>query len=85
MRTSMFGDPIIESASDDLGLVERLQEAGDEIYAVVTLDRYESGKFYFEIMNNSDGEGIVSSEPIFETFMDAADYLRGFVTDIQAG
>lgn len=83
MRTTAFGDPIIESITDDLGLVERLQDAGEDIYASIQHDRYESGKWYFEISRNADGESIVSSEPIFENPIDARKYLRGFVKDIQ--
>jgi hypothetical protein len=33
----MFGDVIIESAEDDLGSVETLQDAGTSIYAIVRL------------------------------------------------
>lgn len=82
MRTSMFGDTIIESAEDDLGGVEALQEAGSAIYAIVRLDG-ESGLYDFEVMRNDDGEGVVSSDPIFETSQDAAGYLDGWVDDIQ--
>ncbi len=83
MRTTMFGDTVIESENDDLGLVEALQEAGDDVCAVIRAAEEESGKFDFEIMNNDDGEVIVSSEPIFDSQDDAKKYLRGWVKDIQ--
>ena len=66
MRKTAFGDPIIESKDDDLGLVEALQEAGDEIYAIVRKDEEGSDKFYFEILTNAEGTELVSSEPIFD-------------------
>lgn len=84
MRETMFGDTIIETIKDDLGLVESLQLAEDEVYAVIRLDETEgSGLYYFEVMHNEDGDTIASSEPIFATVQDAKDYLKGFVTDIQ--
>jgi hypothetical protein len=82
MRISMFGDVIIESAEDDLGSVETLQDAGTSIYAIVRLDD-TSGLYDFEVMRNDDGRGVVSSDPIFETSQDAAAYLDGWVEDIQ--
>ena len=79
----MFGDQIVESSEDDLGSCMALQDAGDEIYAVIRLDEEGSGMYEFAVMHNGDGEGIVSSEPIFATSQDAAGYLNGWVTDIQ--
>lgn len=83
MRKTMFGDTIIESSEDDLGSVEAFQDAGDEIYAVIRLDEEGSGMYGFEVMRNDDGEGIVSSEPIFATSREAASYLNEWVIDIQ--
>lgn len=83
MRRTMFGDTIIEDTNDDLGSVEALWDAGDEIYAVIRLDDEGSGMYGFEVIRNDDGEGIVSSEPIFTTSQDAAGYLHGWVSDIQ--
>ena len=84
MRTTMFGDKVIESVDDDLGLVEALQEEGPEnVYAVVRADEEGSGLFDFEVMRNDDGEAIVSSDPIFESQQAARDYLRGWVSDVQ--
>lgn len=87
MRKTIFGNTIIENITDDLGLVEEFQEAGDDIYAIVRLDEEEpSGKCYFEIMHNEDGEMITSSEPIFDDWDDARQYLKGYgVNDIQDG
>ena len=83
MRTTVFGDMIVESIDDDLGSIEVLQDAGDEIYAVISLDEEGSGMYGFEVLENMTGEGVVSSDPIFETSQDAAGYLSGWVTDIQ--
>lgn len=83
MRTTIFGDMVIEDVKDDMGEVEVLQLAEDEVYAIIRLDDEESGMYFFEVMQNEDGEQLVSSEPIFATIQDAKDYLKGFVTDIQ--
>ena len=83
MRKTMFGDTVIESAEDDMGLIEALQDAGDDIYAVVRANEDGSGKYDFEIMNNEDGEVIISSDPIFDSQDAAKAYLRGWVSDIQ--
>lgn len=80
MRRTAFGDPVIESTEDDLGLLDDLQDAGEDIYATVSED---AGKFYFEVMHNDDGEGIVSSDPIFDTKEAARDYLQPLVSDVQ--
>lgn len=85
MRITAFGDAIVESTKDDMGLVEALQEAGDEIYAVVRADEERSDKFTFEILRNDNGEILVSSDPIFNSHQDARAYLRGWVSDIQRG
>lgn len=85
MRTTAFGDVIVESTKDDMGLVEALQEAGDNIHAVVRLDEEGSGKFYFDILRSETAEDIVSSDPIFDSHQDACDYLRGYVSHIQRG
>ncbi len=79
----MFADMIVESTEDDLGSIENLMDAGDEIYAVVRLDEEGSGKYEFEVMYNEDSEVIVSSDPIFDTVHDAANYLKGWVEEIQ--
>lgn len=83
MRKTMFGDVIIESADDDLGEVDALQDAGDEIYAAVRPCEEGSGKFSFEVMHNEDGEVIVSSEPIFDSPRAIRAYLQGYVSEIQ--
>lgn len=84
MRETMFSDTIIESVEDDLGSIEAFQDAGsDEIYAIVRLDEEGSGMYEFEVIRNDDGETIVSSDPIFATPNDAANYLHGWVVDIQ--
>ncbi len=86
MRTSVFGDFIVENVNDDLGLVEPLQDAGDDIYAVIRKDVDEgTGKYDFEIMNNANGEPLVASDPIFDSIADAREFLRYFVHDIQEG
>jgi hypothetical protein len=79
----MFGDTIIEDAGEDMGVVEAFMNAGSEVYAVIRLDEEGSGMYEFEVMRNDDGEGIISSDPIFATSQDAAGYLNGWVTDIQ--
>lgn len=81
MRKTMFGDTVIDSKDDDLG--EALVDAGEEIHAVIREDEDEPGKFYFEIMNNDDGEPVASSDPIFQDEQEARDYLNGFISDIQ--
>ena len=83
MRKTMFGDQIIESVDDDLGLVEAFQNVGSEIYAVIRADEESTGKFDFEIMENASGETVVSSDPIFGSVLDARAYLRGWVEDVQ--
>ncbi len=83
MRKTIFGDTVIEDVKDDIGEVEALQLAEDEVYAVIGLDEDESGMYFFEVMQNKNGNQIVCSEPIFATIQDAKDYLKGFVTDIQ--
>lgn len=77
MRITAFGDAIVESTKDDMGLVEALQETGDEIYAVVRADEEGSDKFTFEILRNDNGEVLISSDPIFNGHQDARAYLRG--------
>lgn len=79
----MFGDTIIENTEDDLGNIEAFQDASGEIYAVIRLDEEGSGMYEFEVMRNDDGEGIVSSDPIFATAQDAVGYLSGWVEEIQ--
>ncbi len=84
MRRTMFGDPVIEETTDDLFLLEELQEAGDKIYAVVREE--EPGKFAFEIQHNESGESIVTSDSIFLTVQTAREYLHHHgITDIEVG
>ena len=83
MRKTMFGDTVIESTDDDLGLVEAFQMADDAIYAVIRADEEGTGKFNFEVMENESGVTVVSSDPIFGSVLDARAYLRGWVKDIQ--
>lgn len=82
MRTTAFGDTVIESLDDDLGLVEALQES-EGCYALVRADEEGSSHFYFEIMDNESGEPIVTSESIFVDFAAAKGYLKGYVSDVQ--
>lgn len=83
MRTTVFGDTVIESDKDDMGLVEALQDAGDNVYAVIREPDEETGKYDFEVMKNESGETVVSSDPIFDTQDAARTYLRGWIRDIQ--
>ena len=84
MRTTMFGDTVIDSTKDDLGLVEDLQEAGDEIYAVIRESEDTPGMYDFEVLQNEDGEMVVSSDPIFDSRDAVRRYLSGWVSDIQS-
>jgi hypothetical protein len=77
----MFGDPVIESADDDLGLVEELQDAGEDIFA--TIRQGEEGKFGFEVCQNETGESVVSSDDVFEDANSARRYLTPFVKEIE--
>lgn len=79
----MFGDKVIESVDDDLGLVEALQETDGEVYAIIRADEDKSGKFYFDVLMNDDGQEIVTSDPIFDSQDAARAYLKGWVSDIQ--
>ncbi|MEE8372805.1 MAG: hypothetical protein V3R87_03605 [Dehalococcoidia bacterium] len=83
MRQTAFGDVIIESETDDLGSVEALRDAGDEIYAVIRPCEEGSGKFSFEVLHNADGEEIVSSEAIFDSPRAIRAYLQGYVSEVQ--
>lgn len=87
MRTTLFGEPIVESVDDDMGLIESLQEAGTDIHAIIYKedDSDKGDKFYFEVRGNEDGEVIVASDPIFNTFDMARAYLGGWVSNIQRG
>ena len=85
MRTTTFGDTIIESTEDDLSEVVELGLMGDEVHAVIRLDEEGSGKYDFEVVRNDDGESVVSSDPIFATRQDAATYLDGWVEEVMYG
>ena len=85
MRTSYFGDIVIESVEDDLAMIEALQEAGGDIHAVIYADPDGLGKYDFEIKLNGTGEQIVVSDAIFNSAMEARNYLRYFVHDITEG
>lgn len=80
MRKNMFGDAIIDSKEDDLGI----HIDTDGAYVIVN-EPNEDGMHYFEIMDNIDGEPRGHSDSIFESFEDAKEYLSSWFsgTDIQ--
>jgi len=84
MRHTSFGDPVVDSVEDDIGLLDVLQEADGQVYAIVEEDP-ATGKFAFDIVNNGDGESLVTSDPIFDDKKAVEVYLDGFVEDIQDG
>lgn len=82
MRTNVFNDRIVDNVKDDLSLmIADTGYFGDEVYAII----YENddGKFYFEILENSDGGEVVHSDPIFANLNEIRNYLSGKVSDIQ--
>ncbi len=78
MRRTTFGDFIVESETDDMGNAIMDHEIGD-IYAVVQEDEEVAGKFSFEVLENQNGNQVVSSEAIFASADDALKYLSGWL------
>lgn len=82
MRYSAFGDPYVDSLDDDIGTLETLQDASEDIYAVIF---EEGGEWSFEVYDNGSeipGSMVVASDPIFETANHVVDFLIDYVTDI---
>ena len=79
MRHTMFGDVVIESTEDDLGV----HIDNDGAYAMISAG--DDGIFFFEIQGNEEGEERGQSDGIFDSVDDARKYLSGWFaySDIQ--
>ena len=83
MRTTAFGDVVIESAEDDLGeAFMRLDVDPEDCFGEIT--EVDPGKFAIEVRTNEDGDEVASSDEFFTSVDDARKYLRGWLTSITA-
>lgn len=82
MRQTMFGDAIVETLADDIGIYMSDHEIDDEDYHAVL--EYEEGEgFWFDIRRNDDGETVISCDPgVFKSEDEMRRYLAGNVSDV---
>jgi hypothetical protein len=78
----MFGDVIVETFADDIGIYMSDNEIDDEDYHAV-LEFMEGEGFWFEIRRNDDGETVISSDPgLFASEDEMRRYLAGNISDV---